>query len=508
MRIPLLCLVAVAALLPCPRSALAATAVEHLKAAKPPVFRKGHTLLPLSRWGWSLPFDATVELCERWGYALEFGKYANMAAAEAAHDPESRQGKVCALTASDPKRYPLFVITHRPLKDMEKAGQVPESFWLHDAEGTRLEGPAWKRKNPEVPVELFERMAQEALAPLLRIKEVCPIAVILDGGENGFTELGHAGPNLKKDPAVVAAKGELGWWEYYSRQKARSLMPTTRAVRKAFPDRAAYIWYHFGGMPGWTANEWTWDYKAMRSVADMPGQSLYFKHFNSGWTGKQDLLTNFLCAVSRAQAQGDPLSYNWLCAGWKEGKFSELDRYMGFLKCLYAAGQIGGVAGYFSPPKPGFRDDLGPEPGHWLAQIMILARVQALFSHLDDFIRQGELLPGPRKHPIVKQRTGQDLPAYEFPTGDETARVLARKHRQRDEWLVTAWAAAGEAREVKVFIDEVGDLTLTARPAGSVYRVKAVVETRHEPPVVQTTLIDTDPLYPSATFALAPDEKE
>src|SRR5438067_1872713 len=48
------------------------TPVELLREMKPPQFRKGHTLPPLTRWGWTLDYDVRVELCEHWGYALEF----------------------------------------------------------------------------------------------------------------------------------------------------------------------------------------------------------------------------------------------------------------------------------------------------------------------------------------------------------------------------------------------------------------------------------------------------
>ena len=274
-------------------------------------------------------------------------------------------------------------------------------------------------------------------------------------------------------------------------------------MQETLPDRKAYIWYHFGGMPTWSAKPWSWDYRHMRSVADMPGQSLYYQHFNSGWTGKNDLLTNYLCSYAQAQTYGDTLSYNWVCAGWKQGKFSEPERYMGFLKCLYTAGQTGAVAGYFSFPDSAFHEDLGPKPPHWLRQIMILGRAHALFSHLDGFVRDGDLLAGPNQHALVKQRVGRDLPAYEFPTDDPEARVLARKHRKRDEWLVTAWAAGGQARRVAVFIGEVGELTLHARPAGSVYRVKATVRTKNEPPEVVVNLLDKDSMRPSVGFARA-----
>ena len=236
----------------------------------------------------------------------------------------------------------------------------------------------------------------------------------------------------------------------------------------------------------------------MRPIADIPGQSMYYKQFNSGWTGKDDLLTFFLCSFSQAETYGDRLSYNWLCSGWKDGEFSDHERYMGFIKCLYTAGQVGAVAGYFSHPKGGFEKDVGEERPHWLRQMMILGRAQALFSHLEDFIREGDLLAGPEKHSLVKSRTDKDLPAYEFPTGDANARVLARKHRNRNEWLVTAWAADGKAREIKVFIDEIGELKLLARPSGSVYRVSVATQTKHEPPEIKFKLIDKHPMRPSA----------
>ena len=169
-------------------------------------------------------------------------------------------------------------------------------------------------------------------------------------------------------------------------------------------------------------------------------------------------------------ALGDCLSYNWLNAGWTREKmgekaFGDLDRYEGFLKCWYTAGMIGGVAGYFAYPKGGFGGDVGAECPHWLAQMIVLARVHGLMSHHEELLRQGRLLAGPLKH-----RWSKDLPAYEFPPGDATARVVARKHRKRDEGLITAWAAGGEERDVTVTIPKLGRIRLKARPRGNVCR--------------------------------------
>ena len=90
-------------------------------------------------------------------------------------------------------------------------------------------------------------------------------------------------------------------------------------------------------------------------------------------------------------------------------------------------------------------------------------------SHVEDLLREGDLLPGPDRHRISRAD-----PAYEFPTGDPTARVLVRRHNQRPEWLLTAWAAAGEAREVTVTVPDLGEVQLLAMPEAAVYR--AVIE--------------------------------
>jgi hypothetical protein len=182
------------------------------------------------------------------------------------------------------------------------------------------------------------------------------------------------------------------------------------------------------------------------------------------------MLTQVLNAVAQQLRYGDALSYNWVNAGWEREKlgeeaFADLRLYMGFLKCLYTAGMVGGVAGYFAYPKGGFDGEAGEKPPHWLLQMMVLSHVHALFSHLEEFLRDGELVPGPMRH-----RWSKDLPAYELPTGDSNARVLARKHRKRNEWLITAWAADGKDRQVRVPVPELGELEIRAEGSGAIYR--------------------------------------
>jgi len=496
-------MLAVAALMALSAAPLGAkTPMEHLQEAPKPTFREGHTLLPLTRWGWTMPLEVRVELTEHWGYALEFGGYATAGLAKSLDNPESIQAKLCALTAKDPKRYPLCILTDRPATRKEFRETLPDETWCRDGEGKLIEGKqTW---SPVAPDAVFEKAAAEAVEPAKKIRERAPIAMILNGGEYALNVVGWAGKFWAKDPKVVEAKGDRSWFDYISERKAHQEVITSDAFRKALPDRKLYIFYHTSGCPhrnrygNWW--RWAWDYKYTREISDIANSSIYFRHFNSGWTGKNNMLTQALNAVGRQLTFDEPLSYNWLCSGWTREKlgekaFSDDEHYMGYLKCYYTAGMIGGVAGYFSYPKPGgFSGDVSEEPPHWLRQEMILGRAHALFSHLEDFLREGDLLPGPDKHVWTK-----DQPAYEFPTGDADARVVARKHRKREEWLVTAWAAGGEDREVTATIPELGEVTVLARDCGSVYRVTL----QDGEPVL--TLVDEDGMLPSAGFAKKQD---
>jgi hypothetical protein len=447
--------------------AAGATPLEHLRAASQPVFRQGHTLPPLARCSTvRLSPEFRIELSKHWGYALELGT-ANNELARELDDPNSAASRLCALAASDPKHYPLAVVAYSPCHSEDFTRTLPPETWCVGPEGKKV----W---SPEAPDLVFQQSAEAAIEPLRKVMAKAPVAVILNYGEYALKVYGHDGKIWEKDERVVKAKGDMSWHEYISRGKAHQEGIVTDAFRKACPGRLLYIYYYTDGCvqryryKGW--EDWDWEYRFMRPVSDLPSSSIYYRHLCSGWTGHNDMLTQALNAAAQQIPLGDPLSYNWLSGGWPrnawgEGGFwGDLNRYKGFLKCLYTAGMTGGVAGYFSNPSDG-DVDTGAEPPHWLGQMMVLARVHATFSHLEEFLRQGDLLPGPDRH-----RWSHDLPAYEFPTGDVTARVVARKHRQRAEWLITAWAADGDDREVTVTILELGPVAVQARASGSVYR--------------------------------------
>jgi hypothetical protein len=193
------------------------------------------------------------------------------------------------------------------------------------------------------------------------------------------------------------------------------------------------------------------------------------------------LLSQRLNAVGYNFTIGATNDYAWVCGGWSNNntnKLADISLYTGYLKCIYTSGTVGAVAGYFSFPTntvPGIFGENGFDgtfptntPPHWLLQIMALAHVHALFSHLDNFLYNGDLLSGPQSHVM-----SLDQPAYEFTNtaGHVNDRVLVRKLRGQNQWIVTAWAADGITNNVTVTIPAIGNLTVNAVPSASVYQV-------------------------------------
>ena len=160
-------------------------------------------------------------------------------------------------------------------------------------------------------------------------------------------------------------------------------MTIANEVKAAVPDRELYIYYpttggtHRNRHGDW--NRWMYGYQWMKPVSDLASSEHYYMQFNSGWTGKDNLLTQALNAKGFELENGSPLCYDWLCAGWPREKglgsdrvledngLGDLARYTGFLKCLYVAGTVGGNAGYYAYPKGGFDVPFDKShPPHWI----------------------------------------------------------------------------------------------------------------------------------------------
>ncbi|WP_445637537.1 Glycoside hydrolase [Nostoc sp. DSM 114161] len=502
------------------------TPLDHLKAAPRPVFKKGNTLFALGQAHCGLSKETYIELANYWGYGLPIDR-----------------ADLAKVALANPGRYQPIVMVGEVYKFYDNYDgrhsylpKLPASTWLHDKNGNIILNGGRAIVSPAAPNEAFQIIGDyygKLIGPLEKTAAQ-PIKVVLNQGESGLWIPGDNDPELYfgQDPQVKADFNNSGlndWFAYISRNKARQEGVLKEKLFSSLQSRPMYSWYQeqYGTERGRWAG-WPWymfkyenflDSAKKAIVSDYTAPEMYYNFHNSGWTGIEyntgiawDALTQALNNISGAISLGQKFTYPWVSMGW-EGytgqPISSPDTFMGMMKTYYTAGAVGSVGGYFVCSGPlwealNYNKPIGATTPTLIQQLIIQGHAHALFSHLEEYLRKGDLLPGPKLHPY--QSYTKVLPAMEFPAEGQTqqlqgrwgpvtvptARVLARKIIGEDRWLVTAWANVGSDRDVKVKIDsKLGTLTLRARRAGSVYVVKLVNG------LVQQTLIDTDAMNPT-----------
>lgn len=516
-----------------------ATPLDHLRANPKPRFAAGTRLPRLLRFDFGTTFDTNEELARAWGYSLPVKHDYDIIKDWGFSDDELA---FMRLAKTDPTTYKLAVSsisynvyfnTPRP----HLLARLPAGVFLRDAAGKQFtdnDGNPLYWLSPLVPESALRLAGGDANYALQQIAARAPISYIYDRGEWGM-QLINAGvdTNYARDPRVVAAMAKSGdpasyydWWAYLSRSAASIARRLRGYATAGLPSGIPYIYYTQGFGP--ERGRWggfrdaSWDFTITRGAfSTYVGNEGYYLGGNSGWTGiwdglgfPYDLLTTSLNAIGGQIALGSPLSYNWLSPGWYQPEpnpyNSVPDLYMGYLKCMYTAGQIGAVAGNFYFDKPLTEGaPVGAQPSIWVWGWITLAHAHALFSKLQRFLFAGDLLPGPNLHPFQNRETLPPHPAYEFPCEGEiqyvpqtytpelvampTARVLARRLRAGGQFLVTAWANTGNDRDVATTIPELGRVVLRARRAGSVY-----VFRQNAAGGYSGVLQDPNPMFPTA----------
>lgn len=304
------------------------------------------------------------------------------------------------------------------------------------------------------------------------------------------------------------------------------------------------LYTYYGGGPAphtGRFNEWrqaAWDHARLRAhhvnhPDDVYGSQMYFGDNGEGglgvaWTSSSsqstgtgdalgrsaDHFTHALAAASNAIAAGSPHAYVYIASkGLHAASYADPEELTGFLKTYYALSMIGGV--FFSldlqadtgsgRTEPGFSTTTLPP---YMPGMIAMGEVHALFSHLEEFIFDGTVLPNAHgdMHPFTHWVTPFALyEQYAYPVGaafhgphdasptvDRSVRVVIRKRNGTDEWLVAGWVAAGADRDVDVELPApLGRTTLNFRRAGSVYRL-----TRSGSTTV-AELYDLDPMHPT-----------
>ena len=442
------------------------TPTEWLRQQTPPRFKPGHTLPRLGQMHCvNPPAELRAELARQWGFAVRLSR------------PKG-EAELLRLCAENPALYqPAAMIGNLANLETDRSRNWPEGTFLRKADGSLVDGrPIF---SPEMPDAAWRIVIEEAIRQIDGQRGDLPaeaVASIENWTEHGLAVPVHMAEHGAQDPKVVAAKGDRSWQEYTSERKAYYEKQMLAALKRRYPN-ALHTAYTYGGFVGNPSGDWAWDYRHIKATTDLPSPECYYNYYNTGFLGTKDMLTLRLLWRHVEIQEGSPHYLGWLCAGYQrniatyqgdpaQGLYADLPRWMGYLKMSYLAGMLGGITtGEFDCEVR--YDSFDPaHPPRWLDQMPVLAHAQALFSWIEPALRHSQLLPGPKPHAWDKAH-----PAYEFPTEHSHARVLVRRVKEADQWLVGAWAADGVERTVTVSVPGLGEHRIIARPEGTVHLV-------------------------------------
>lgn len=480
-----------------------------------PIFKPGHRLTRLSSYIWDqwFEYDLAKDLADRWGYVLNVGygvDFANAIAQGQTTNPTSDRGKLCKLAITDPTRYPIGAGIRQEYPPMT---QTPNAYIL---DGNNVRHNDY---SPEASAADLLVATNFKLESLRAFKAAgMRIDVVYDGGENGLQVPVNAPAIYGIDPVVVAAKGNDSWQTYVSRKKAEHQKLIYDAVKADVPNRSVYVYYPNGAnayanIPD--AGLYGWDYDQMFNIGDKPSGSVYFRDNFSGLSGMgnptirvasyYDQLTHHLTAVAeQIYLYGKKNSYDFVSGGWGRSNISEPPAYIypdlsykGFLKCMYALGSVGLVAGHFSldgsVTGAGYPAYSGSVQPSWLKQYLAAGEIHARMSWFDDFIIEGDLVAVPGSNDRIKPWA----PNFEQPVSVKIGAnyVLTAKHRcfarklpNINRWMVVVWAneqpganntvVDGTTETVYIRqLEGVEPIELVSRPQGSIYIIDKTTAT-------------------------------
>jgi hypothetical protein len=501
---------------------------QYLISQQKPNFAPGNTLPKLCSWdAQSFSTNTCVELAKDWDYCLPFD-FEDLTVTSITN----ATGQLyCYLATNNPSVYKLSVIMNNDsLKPVPNGLYCTNSAGLFvDDTGTNFfTNMANAIYSPEPPDSYLAANASNSVWSLRVLLSNAPIAIILDDGEWGLREAPYDQNAWEQDPRWAGATNGISWpgtdginIRYGSLQKGHILGYWTSAIKALLPNRELSIYYETDAERDRTLTSLTgtgsiWSGPNYGFCSDVMNTNTDLPSFQEYWTGisnqgacflngykNYDLLSTHLNQVGFNFTIGYTNDYSSISGGWQVSTnlnyslLADIPTYTGFIKCLYTAGSLGAATGYFTTlgPGAGSTNGYGTEfggpgwdaafpsnvPPHWLLQLMALSHVHALFSQLEKFLTGGDLISGPQSNIY-----SLDQPAYEFTNtaGYVNDRVLARKLRGKNQWIVTAWAADGITNNVTVTIPTIGNLTVTAVPSASVYQVTMTGTN------VQQTLLD------------------
>lgn len=520
----------------------ASTPLDHVLSFNRPAMRAGNTLLPLTISSCAVSSDTRLELMKYWGYGGQLDEGTNYG-----------EDKVFAELKNNPGKYPsvfgqasLYGVFENINGQNPGYPVLPPETYVRDANGKIVIRNGRPIVSPIAPDSSFVTVGNYVGRAARRLERDTgqKFTYVTNGGEYGLWFPGDNNPwdIWGVDPRVNDAMRAQGldprsnddWFSFLSKNKARQerIIKETLYANLQLGRPLAYSWYgegfgtERGRWAGWPWYNFQWDKyldaNGRPTVSDYASPEMYYAFHNTGWSGLHgqqgipyDGLTLILRNAGGIRTMGQSLIFPWVSQGWDggdSGGISDDDLYIGAMKAIYTSGAVGAAVGYYTCDGAPFQamrvnNPVGTSVPTQVRGLINTAKVHALFTYLEPFLRNGDLLPGDGNHAFHSWDI--TTPAMEFDVAGETkvndpwnpdskyhtARVLARKMRGADRWLVTAWANTGLDRDVRVTIDpRLGQLVLRARKAGSVYIVE-LVNGR-----VQQRLVDTDAMNPTRTL--------
>ncbi len=471
----------------------------------PPRYKAGHGLLPLYNWI-SLDYlsgrlynklnavkaagNAVAlqrQMAANWHYYITIENAATIRNQSGKLDTSRIPGALIQLANEHPE-WPLAVTTLWAQVRPEDAGydkggafirrlDLPSQYYLQTAKGDFLHlngairnNPRWLR--PTVPSKYAEwdgKTQQFYLQQILKYLDR-PLNMINENGE--VPPLAYTEKVLTLDPVVQAdfAQSRLPDLKTYQATRKTSLRISYREELLALPalQDTRFSWYALDGNPSGSRFAWP---QAREIHQPMNGQYYatpdFYPRWPANWNGIRGPWNGWPWIVESRKVEvkyGDRLFSPFVAAGWSKDPKENLrpGHWLGLLKHMGILGAEFMYPGFFTE-----RANEIADPVNYVWQVAMPAYAQAITSHYEEVLREGNLIFNEENEPVVQ-----------WPVLNPQVLITARKHDRFPLYVIAANINpnsnyAGQVPDslvVDCMIDNI-PLKLPVRVQGSVFMV-------------------------------------
>lgn len=470
-----------------------------------PRYRSGHKLLPLFNW---IPMiylgghqttatnraaaieQATqiqAELAEHWHYYLTLQNISVFSDPKAAVNPKNHIGKIVALANQHPE-WPLAVTSFWAQTNLKLLGEELKTPYIlrndlsadhymvasqNAAKQNTSKKPIRKQVSPATPLTYF-RKDGEALALTYQtlLKSLSrPIDIISENGE--VKPYLYPVKDLEKDPKVMRdfRKSSLTDLDTYQAIRKTEIRKSYTQGFLSLPELkdTKFSWYAIDGGP---IDRFQWE-QAREIHRPIDGMYYstpdFYPRWPKNWAKWSGAWRGWAWIDSCRKPEilaGDRLFSPFIGAGWSHDPTQNVrpSQWLGLLKHLNVVGAEFFYTGFFIV---GYGKIVYPTPANYVWQAAMPSYAQAIASHYEPILREGNVLFDKQGKPIIAH-----------PAGSPSILITARKHKDKPIYII-----AGNINPISNVPGNVpdeaeGSITLPAgtfrfdlRLQGSVYQV-------------------------------------